>query len=364
MRILHIDPDDIESPWSGGGPVRTFEIYRRLAKRHEITVLTPTFPGSDREKTKEGVRYVRVGRRWGNHNSSHFISFYFAAPFAARRFKYDLLVEDLMPPTAATVTPLLNRGPIVASVQWFFAKEWSRHYHLPFHWYQPLGLKFYSKFIVLTDDSKEEIRRYHPGADIRVIPNGLDASFFEYPSTDPGDYILFLGRVSDHDKGLDLLLEAFSQIVSRTQINLVIAGDGMDLEKNKERVKVLGLQGRVEFKGRQNYEEKRKLLARSCFVCVPSRFETYCMVALEAFATAKTVVAFDIPRLDVVKSDFAFRVPCFNTEIYAKILLDLAQDPEKARALGLRAREAVRPLVWDRLALEQESFYKEVLHHD
>ena len=49
MQILHIDPDDIDNPLSGGGPVRTYEIYRRLAQRHQVTVLTPTFPGSTPE---------------------------------------------------------------------------------------------------------------------------------------------------------------------------------------------------------------------------------------------------------------------------------------------------------------------------
>ena len=74
MRILHIDPDDIENPLSGGGPRRTYEIYRRLAARHEIVVLTPTFSGSTKEKVRDGVRYLRLGRRigdalWPEHKS-------------------------------------------------------------------------------------------------------------------------------------------------------------------------------------------------------------------------------------------------------------------------------------------------------
>lgn len=77
MRILHIDPDDMDNPVSGGGPVRTFEICRRLVRNgHEVTVLTPTFPGSTPEKEREGIRYVRVGRRIGDHGSSHHLTFF------------------------------------------------------------------------------------------------------------------------------------------------------------------------------------------------------------------------------------------------------------------------------------------------
>src|SRR5207244_1235012 len=94
VRILHLDPDDLDNPLAGGGPVRTFEICRRLARRHEITVLTPTFPGSTPLMEREGVRYVRLGRKVRDHGSSHHITFALALPRAVRRFEHDLLVED------------------------------------------------------------------------------------------------------------------------------------------------------------------------------------------------------------------------------------------------------------------------------
>ena len=118
MRILHVDPDDIDNPMSGGGPVRTFEIYRRLAQRHEVTVLTPTFPGSTPEKVRDGVRYIRLGRRVLNRGSSHHFTFMAAAPGAIKQHAHDLLVEDFMPPCSATLLPFFSRQPMVASVQW------------------------------------------------------------------------------------------------------------------------------------------------------------------------------------------------------------------------------------------------------
>src|SRR5689334_17831136 len=132
MRILHLDPDDIDNPLSGGGPLRTYEIYRRLAKRHEITVLTPTFEGSTPEVVRDGIRYIRLGRKIRNHGSSHHITFFCGLPKAVRSFDYDLLVEDFMPPASTTLNPLFAKAPVVASVQWFFAEALSRQYKLPF----------------------------------------------------------------------------------------------------------------------------------------------------------------------------------------------------------------------------------------
>jgi len=360
VKIVHLDPDDMGSPTSGGGPIRTFEIYRRLAKRHEITVLTPSFPGAKKEEVKEGIRYVRLGRKYGNHDSTYFISFYFEAPFAVRRFEHDLLVEDLMPPTAATLTPVFNRKKIVASVQWFFAKDWAKQYKIPFHWYQPFGLKLYKNFIVLTEDMEKEILKYNSKANITVIPNGLNNDFFEAVPTSE-DFILYLGRIDHQQKGVDLLLEAFQKISGKTNVNLVIAGDGMDLEKTKSEVRRLNLESRVIFTGKVGMEKKKELLSKCRFVAVPSRYETFCMVALEAFASAKPVVAFNIPFLDVVKDEFSIRVEAFNVERYAQGMLRFLSEPEVTKGMGEKAREYARSLSWDELARAQEEFYLKVL---
>ncbi len=357
MRIFHIDPDDIENPVSGGGPIRTFEIYRRLSQRHQITVLTPNFPGSTKEKMKEGVRYIRVGKRYGNHNSTYYMSFYFQAPFVARSFSSDLFVEDLMPPCAATLTPLLNKRKTIASVQWFFAREWAKQYKFPFHWYQPLGLKFYKYFIVLTEDMKAQVLRYNPKARITVIPNGVHEAFFTTsPSED--NFILYLGRIDIAQKGVDLLIGAFSKIAERTEVNLVIAGDGMDREKIQADVARHNLSSRILFLGKVDTEKKKELLSKCLFVAMPSRYETFGMVALEAFASNKPVVCFSIPHLrSIVRKSCAVIVEHCSVDEYAQALLFLLQDHGVRHEFGKNAREYARTLQWDTLALAQEAFY-------
>jgi phosphatidyl-myo-inositol alpha-mannosyltransferase len=358
VKILHIDPDDLDNPVSGGGPVRTFEIYRRLAKKHDITVLTPSFENCTRELVKEGVRYIRVGNKFRDHNSSYFITFFFQVPFFARKFDYDILVEDLMPPTAATITPLLNKKPIVASVQWFFAKEWADHYKLPFHLYQPMGLKLYKNFICLTEDMKEKISKYNKTAKYEVIPEGIDAAFFD---TEPvsEDFILFLGRIENYQKGVDLLVEAYHKASQYTDLKLVIAGDGIDYEKTKAQVEELGLSNRVTFVGKVDMEQKKDLLSRCQFVCMPSRYETFGMVSIESFASAKPVILFDIPCLrTVVNEDVARIIKPFDVEEYTKAIIEFSNDKDKCRDMGIVAREYARNFCWDKIAKAQEVFYE------
>lgn len=361
MRILHIDPDDIDNPLSGGGPVRTFEIYRRLARRHEITVLTPTFPGSTPEQVREGVRFVRLGRKVRNHGSSHHITFFFALPAAIRRFHYDLLVEDFMPPMSVTMTPLANRKPLIASVQWFFAESLSRQYHLPFFLGERYGIRLYRNFIVLTDGMRRLIESRHPIARCRVIPNGVDSSFFEIVPRH-GEFILYLGRIDFAQKGLDLMLQAYAQIPVALRLPLVVAGGGFEEARLGAMIAELDLGTWVQPIGKVGSAQRGDLLRDCRFVCVPSREETFGMVILEACAAAKPAVVFDKwPMNEVAVTGGCITVPPFDVDAYARAMGTLFTESEAAMAeRGARCRAWADRFRWDAIALEQEALYEEV----
>ena len=62
MRITHLIYDDLGNPWlGGGGAVRAREIYRRLAPRHQITLICGAYPGAPSEERVDGIRILRVG---------------------------------------------------------------------------------------------------------------------------------------------------------------------------------------------------------------------------------------------------------------------------------------------------------------
>lgn len=365
MRILHLDPDDLANPLAGGGPVRTFEICRRLARRHEVTVLTPTFPGSTRELVREGVRYVRLGRRVGEHGSSHHITFALALPMAVRRFEHDLLVEDFMPPASATWTPLFRRRdrPMIASVQWFFARRYTDWLKLPFHWGEEYGVRLYDHFVVLSEAMRERITARSPSADCRVIPNGVDAALFgvEPVSACAGRGVLFLGRTEIHAKGLDLLLQALARLPEATRPQLTIAGTVQDGPALQGLVDALGLRAWVTLTG--SYDAARRLeLLRDCrVVAMPSRDETFGMTLAEANAAGRLAVIWDHVPMNEVAAPDCPRVRPYDVDAYAAALAELVAAPDaQLDRRGECARAWARRYDWDTLAAAQEAYYLDV----
>lgn len=360
MRILHLDPDDIDNPLSGGGPVRTFEICRRLARRHEVTVLTPTFEGSTPTLERDGVRYHRLGRKWGTHGSSHHISFLLALPRAVRRFAHDLLVEDFMPPCSATWTPLFRRRdrPMVASVQWFFAREYTRQLKLPFHWGEEYGVRLYSDFVVLTESMKQRIQARHPRARCEVIPNGVDDALFQVP-VQPGRTLLYLGRLQIGAKGIDLLLQAYARMDPARRPPLVLAGTVQEPRALDAWLARTGLAGQVTVFGPYDAAQRLALLREARLLAMPSREETFGMTLAEANAAGRVSVVWDRAPMNEVASPACVRVPAHDVAAYAVALQQTADSADAELAeRGAQARAHARRYSWDRAATLQEQYYE------
>ncbi|GAA2725022.1 hypothetical protein GCM10010315_56150 [Streptomyces luteosporeus] len=367
-RVLHLGFEDPRRPGAGGGSVRTHEVNRRLAARGaEVTVVVAPWPGAT-ATVRDGVRYVPLPAHLGPLARSRFTSqiAYFAVvvtrlPWLVRRHDPDIVVEDFAAPFSSVCVPYLTRRPVVGVVQWLFASEKAREFHLPFGAVERRGLASHTTLLAVGDDLGEELRGRNPAARVQVIPNGVDAAAFTASAARRGDHVLYLGRLETTSKGLDLLLRAYALAAPHTSADLHIAGDGPDARTARALAADLGMADRVHWLGRVEGPARFDLLAGARLVCVPSRYETFGMVAAEALATGTPVLAFDIPRLrDLVTDTVGVRVPPGDLDAYAATLTALTRDPARCAALGAQGPPTVAHLDWDRIAAAQWAAYKRV----
>lgn len=124
-----------------------------------------------------------------------------------------------------------------------------------------------------------------------VVHNGIDPKRFvdKNRHAHPRPYALAFGRLT-HKKGFDLLLNALAQTGAQ-DIDLIIAGDGEEQQALKQQAHQLGLERKVHFRGKADPEQIVRLLNGCRFVVVPSRCEPFGIVALEALAAGKPLLA-------------------------------------------------------------------------
>ena len=356
LRVLHLAFEDHRRPGSGGGSARNQAVNSRLAEQHDITVVTAGYAGA-RPRTEDGVRYEHLGVGSGYWTS--LLSYFLLLPWTAwrRGRDYDLVIEEFAAPLSSMSVSRWTRRPTLAVVQWLNAREKSRQYRMPFFLFESAGVRAHDRYVAVSQDLGDVLTARHPGADVTVVPNGVEPEALEARSP-VGSDIVFLGRLEIAQKGLDLLLDAFASIADRVEGDLLLAGDGPDLPELRRRVTRLGLDDRVRFLGRVDGQAKYELLASARVVAMPSRYETFGMVAVEAQACGAPVVAFDIPCLrEVVPADSGRLVAESTAAAFAAGLLSAYQDDDLRRTADAEGRVFARQFSWDRIAADQEAAY-------
>jgi glycosyltransferase involved in cell wall biosynthesis len=358
LHLLHLGYEDFRRPGSGGGSMRTHEIDRRLARTHEVTVLVAKYAGS-RDRIEDGVRYVHIGLPLGYFPS--LLAYFAWLPLALRRYKADLVIEEFGAPFSSIAVPLLTKRPVVGMVQWMFAREKARQYHLPFHWVEKVGVRSHREMITVSSALREDVLRVNSRAIVHVVWDGVDEAAWETDGAE-GRHLLFLGRLEVAQKGIDRLIEAFSLIAPHTDSDLLIAGDGPDRERVKTMVRERGLDGRVRFVGRVSGRAKFDLLASARLLLMPSRYETFGIVAAEGLACQTPVVAFDLPCLrEVIPAEAGILVAQGDVAAFATAVLDLLADGDRRCRMGAAGRAFSRRFDWEQLANDQEVILRDVV---
>lgn len=361
LRVLHLAFEDFRRPGSGGGSLRSHQVNCRLAASGvQVTVVVSSWPGCQ-DRVEDGVRYVHVGLSAGGR-AVNLVSYFAALPLAVHRLQgeADLVVEDFAAPIGSAFVPAYTRKPTLAVVQWLDAAAKSKQYHLPLRPIEDAGVRRHSTFIAMSPDLADELRVRNPGARVEVVPNGVERAAFEVEQP-RGDDVVFLGRLEIAQKGLDLLVQAVAGVADRLPGRVLVAGDGPDEAKMRRLVELAGLGERVQLLGRCSGPDKLALLARGAVVAMPSRYETFGLVALEAMACGTPVVAFSIPSLrDLVDDTVGRTVAAGDVEAFGAALVELATSRATADALGRAGRERARAYDWDDIASQQQRIYQEV----
>jgi glycosyltransferase involved in cell wall biosynthesis len=227
--------------------------------------------------------------------------------------------------------------------------------------------------VTISKYSAEKIVQFYcvDKAKIRIVPNGVDTQRFK-PSEeckkikqqigiDSKLCVLFVGRLIPR-KGLPFLVEAAQHIVKEyVQTNFLIVGDGPQKNHIISHLQKTNLRGNFVFLGDVNERVLPALYNCADVFVLPSIQEGQGIALLEAQATAKPVVAFDVGGVNeaVVKGETGLIMKPDSREL-ADAIMKLLGNWSLRETMGIKGRKFVlKNFSWDICAQKMLKIYQE-----
>lgn len=211
---------------------------------------------------------------------------------------------------------------------------------------------------------------------IDMIPCGTDIE--KYGATDrptarqrlgiapDAKVVLYVGRF-DRRKGIETLVRAIAHSRFRQDVRLVIGGgsvpgqvDGIERDRIEGIVATLGLSHVTEFPGRLGDPNLPLYYAAADVCVVPSHYEPFGLVAIEAMASRTPVVASDVGGLQfsVVSEETGLLVPPKDDIAFGKAIDRILADPAWRDRLGQAGRQRVEvAFSWRSVAARLSQLY-------
>ena len=363
MRVGLVCPYSLDV--HGGVQNHVLDLARQLvALGHEVAVLAPG------EQDAGLPAYVTTTGRtlpMPYNGSVARVSF---GPLVAGRVRrwladgrFDVLhIHEPATPSVSVLALWATRTPVVATFH--TAQDGSWALETTGATFLRAGLAKIDAHIVVSEEARRTMERY-VDADPVVIPNGVHVERFSSavrPST-VGPRLLFLGRLDEPRKGLQVLLQALPRILERVpEVQLTVVGGGSPRLVVRELP--ADLRDRVEVAGPLDDAAKAGALAAADVLVAPNTHgESFGVVLLEAMASGTAVAASDLPAFRSVLGEgrhgTLFRAG--DPDDLARGVVDLLADDVRRRRVVDSARAVAAHHDWAVLAPRVTDVYATVV---
>ncbi len=221
--------------------------------------------------------------------------------------------------------------------------------------------------VVETELERRRVAEFAPRERIRVIPPGVDSAYWATagdgprPAGLPEAYIVYAGRIASN-KGLPGLVEALARLPDADRLPLLLVGaEWGEGERIRATARRLGIEDRIRFLGhRADPVEYRSILGHARLLVLPSEWEAFGLVLLEAMAARVPVVASAVGGIPEVLEDGAAGrlVPFGDPEALARAIAESLRDSSENRRRVDRGRARAVGLDWSVAVERHRSLYR------
>ena len=214
-----------------------------------------------------------------------------------------------------------------------------------------------------------------PNDKMTMVPNGVNPHVYDaLVEQDLRDFrlkyalpnekiVLYVGRLV-YEKGIHILVNAVPKVLAKVDAKFVIVGSGYMQEQLSNIVKNIGLEHKVIFTGFVDEANLLNLQKVADVSVVPSLFEPFGIVALEAMAAKSPVVVSDTGGLgEIVQHDVTgVKVYPNNADSLAWGITKVLTDDNFAKSIRQNAYNVIlEKYDWDKIARRTRGVYESVL---
>ncbi len=301
-------PSSKKAEITGGVESRTFNVAKRLAKKHKIKIITSWRKGQKRKDRFCKFEVYRVG---SHHKYSHYAGYLSRLRFAKAAIRLGKKLKDVDIVDGYNFTTYIPAYIIsknlkkksIATYHETWVGEWLKNNDvitgIPYEIIERLILKLkFDKIISVSNFTKKRlVKRGIKKEKIIVVPNGVDikqfnkikAKKFSKPT------ICVINRLTPKKKTEDIIKALNIVKIKFPDIKCKIIGKGSEMNKLKKLVSKLKLEKNVKFLGFvEKHDDVIKTLKSSHIFCSASLLEGFGMVIIEAMASDIPYVCSDI----------------------------------------------------------------------
>jgi glycogen(starch) synthase len=389
LAIFNTQPPQL---YFGGVEKRIIETTKRLQSQGDITVYSGTKAGFKQPATIDGVRFIPC---YSTDRIFPLDNWFFNRSIAKKAGVIDADVYEAHAVSGYGLLKALNnqgvKKPFVHTIHGVLADEYEQARENRYQSFRGRIANYFmhrlakleeetaknaTLVVTISRYSLEKIQKYYAvdEAKVRIVPNGVDPEKFK-PFEDQAAVkrqfglgnepcVLFVGSLIPR-KGLPFLVEAAKKIVIEyRETKFIIVGEGPLRNQLHRKLEAASLSGNFSFLG--NVKEDMLPAVYNCadvFV-LPSIQEGQGIVLLEAQASAKPAVAFDVGGVNeaLINGETGLLVKRGSTEKLADAIMKLLSDKALREKMGADGRMFVTGnFTWDICAQKMLNVYHEAL---
>ncbi len=342
-------------PYLGGGQDRVLNLANQLSSKTKVTILTRNLGSFKGHRLNPSIKLVQIGKPKPFNCPLSRIVFVFKALSYLNKHSFELIdfqpyspwitawILKIIKPRQRLIITVLGKGNQVSGMPSFAQPLFKKIYH---------HLIYKASWPLIISDTYHAVTKIKTSP-TKIVPNGVNLDDYQVKSLkNSHQSLVFLGRFH-HQKGIDVLLEAFAKVFRvKPNTTLTLIGSGPEKQKITKQINQLKLTSSVSLPGQMVGKNLIKNLKSKTIFVLPSRFEGQAISLLIAMACKLPIIATKVgDNQQLITSKSGILVDPENANQLAKAILKLLDSPSRSKTMGVEGYQLVKSYyTWDKIA--------------